>query len=443
MLLCVATSVAQTATTNLSDQGTKVYPWRGGVAAQSEQPTSAVQPPIINGNSQNVRFFQASAQDGTQQPAVGNFSQGVPNPPANSAQGSGESQPALSVQSNAISENSCNQDWCQLGEPRRLFGTSCNGLTIGGFNQTGFHNSNTLGFNNMEGKFRGHQAWLYVGREASRNCNWDMGFRVDGMYGLDAQDIQALGNSPTGAPTGWDNGWDNGSYGFALPQAYLEFANYDWNVRVGRFLSPIGYESVPSIENFFYSRTYLRTFTEPFTHTGVLAQKEVNDRLTYVGGLTLGWNSAFENTDNGFNLITGFRYRSSENVKLGVTSSVGDTGYLGSGVLTSAFTEVQLTDRLCYVLQGDYLNLDANDEFGIVNSLYYHVNNCLAFGGRLEWWKSDRFFQASRSTYDWTFGANYRPNANVVIRPELRNDWGAGAIDPTQTVFGVDAIFAF
>ena len=85
----------------------------------------------------------------------------------------------------------------------------------------------------------------------------------------------------------------------------------------------------------------------------------------------------------------------------------------------------------------------ANDEFGIVNSLYYHVNNCLAFGGRLEWWKSDRFFQSSRSTYDWTFGLNYRPTANVVIRPELRNDWGAGAIDPTQTVFGVDAIFAF
>ena len=67
----------------------------------------------------------------------------------------------------------------------------------------------------------------------------------------------------------------------------------------------------------------------------------------------------------------------------------------------------------------------------------------------MEWWKSDGVsFQAL------TLGLNYRPHANVVIRPEIRNDWtnsnaGAQALgfngqnDYDNWSFGMDAIITF
>jgi hypothetical protein len=102
-----------------------------------------------------------------------------------------------------------------------------------------------------------------------------------------------------------------------------------------------------------------------------------------------------------------------------------------------------LTDKITWGLQGDYLNLGPNDELGLTNYLFYCHNKCFAVGTRLEWWKSDRLGNGSQSTGDWTLGANWRPNANVVIRPEVRVDWGAAAVHVGDPIVGIDAIFLF
>jgi hypothetical protein len=130
-------------------------------------------------------------------------------------------------------------------------------------------------------------------------------------------------------------------------------------------------------------------------------------------------------------------------VSFSLTSSVGDTGYRGSGVLQSAIAEIKMTDNVTYVLQGDFLNLQSNDEFGFTNYLFYCANRCLAFGTRVEWWKSDQIFTSTRSTWTFTSGLNYRPNANLVIRPELRMDYGAGAFDSGDVMPAIDAIVLF
>ena len=111
--------------------------------------------------------------------------------------------------------------------------------------------------------------------------------------------------------------------------------------------------------------------------------------------------------------------------------------------MSSTVAELQLTENVEYVLQADILNLGTNQEFGIVQYLFRDLNPCLALGARLEWWKSDAFFTSSRSTYNFTMGANYRKSANLTLRPEVRFDWGAAAIDPGQAIIGIDAVMTF
>ena len=432
-------AVGQTQITNLSDEGTKTYPWRNSTGQVSPTTTSPTAP-VVKGPGETVRFFQAGSQE-QQQPSPSDVP-AAPATPVNPA----EKQVPLSVQSNAIHQqgytnycNTCTDTWA----PKSYFDNLPGGLKFGGFTQSGYYSDPTFGgFNSgVDDRFRQHQAWFYLAEEAQAGARWDLGFRADVVYGIDAQSMQAFGNP---GPSGFDNGWDHGSFGWAMPQLYAELANCNWRIKAGRFLSPIGYESIPSIDNFFYSRTLLRTYTEPFTMTGVLGERTVNDRFSILVGATLGWDTAFDRNNGGFNAITGARYRLNQNVRVGLTSSFGDTGIRNSGSLNSAYAEMQLTNRICYVIQGDVLNLSGQDELGLVNGLYYHVNRKLAFGSRVEWWKSDQQgLGTSRSTYDWTVGANYRPMQNVVIRPELRTDWGAFAASPGDTLFGVDAIFAF
>ncbi|MEL7499309.1 MAG: outer membrane beta-barrel protein [Planctomycetota bacterium] len=357
-------------------------------------------------------------------------------------------EPALSVQSNAGGASDyCQRDCrkrCCLGPERKLFGESCRGLEIGGWLSSGYYNRSTGLVNDRPGEFDLNQVWMYAQRQANRDSNgWGLGYRADFLYGLDAQNTQAFGNSPTGAPTGWDNGWDNGSFGWALPQLYMQVANNEWDVKIGKFISPFGYERIASTQNFFYSHSFTFFNTQPLTHSGVLAERNVGGGTTNLIGFSTGWDTGFENNSGG-NLILGTRRRLGEFVKTSMTVSAGDTGFRDTGVFSSGVTEVQLTDSMRYVFQANVANLRDNQEFGIVQYLFRDVNECLGLGTRLEWWKSDRFFGGpTRSTYGFTMGANYRANSNLTIRPELRFDWGAAAVSPGEGIVAIDAVMTF
>ncbi len=97
-------------------------------------------------------------------------------------------------------------------------------------------------------------------------CGFDIGGRIDYIYGTDGPDTQAFGIDNDH----WDNGWDNGNdYGSAIPQLYMEAGYGDLSVKVGHFYTIIGYEVVQAPDNFFYSHAYTMYNSEPFTHTGV------------------------------------------------------------------------------------------------------------------------------------------------------------------------------
>jgi hypothetical protein len=347
---------------------------------------------------------------------------------------------------------------CCLGDAWTLkdhLGCKSECWNFGGWVSGGYHDDSDDLFNSHPDQFNVHQAWVYLERVAKpTECAWDWGFRGDILYGVDAQDTQAFGNNPGE----WDflNGFDHGIYGWAIPQLYGELAYGDWSVKGGHFFTPAGYEVVAATGNFFYSHTITHYLSEPFTHTGVLGTYNVSDNFKAYSGWTLGWDTGFDQFDDGSIWIGGFSATVYQDVTFSYISTIGSFGARGDDANSHHFVvDTKLTDNLKYVLSSDILRVDetAEDTAGLVNYLLYTVNDCVGVGTRLEWWKGDVItgyapygsvlpLTGNASYYSATAGVNYRPHANVVVRPELRFDWSP-ALDYDETVFGVDAVVTF
>ena len=344
-----------------------------------------------------------------------------------------------------------------LGEPWTLSGF-LNGdceprVNVGGWLQSGYHSESNDLFNSRPDKWNLHQAWLFAEKAAVAGES-PLGFRVDLMYGIDANDTQAFGNNPGN----WDfqNGFDHGAFGWALPQAYAELAVGEWTVKGGHFFTLIGYEVVTAPDNFFYSHAITMYNSEPFTHTGVLASRNLGDDVEIFGGWTAGWDTGFDQFGNGSNWLGGAALTLTENSTLTYMSTAGDFGARGSDAYSHSFVlDTQLSDNLNWIVQSDMLRVGSTgeDNVGLNQYLLYNVNDRLGLGARMEWWKGDVLTgyaphgavlpgAGSLSYYAATFGANIRTTANTVIRPEVRFDWSPAA-NYDQTVFGVDAIFQF
>lgn len=320
----------------------------------------------------------------------------------------------------------------------------------------GYHDNANGMFNDHPDRLNLHQGWVYFEKEADgSDCCPDWGFRFDAMYGVDAADTQAFGNDPGE----WDyqNGFDHGIYGWALPQAYVDVAYGDTSIRMGHFFTLVGYEVVTAPDNFFYSHSYTMYNSEPFTHTGVLVTQSLEDDVEVYAGWTLGWDTGFDQRNQGSNFLGGF------SSPLGCDSTFtyivtggnfgdrGDDAYGHSIVIDTA-----VTDRLNYVVQSDMLRVNSTgeDNFGINQYLLYTVNDCVGLGARMEWWKADAvtdfrhnggsmlstFPPGSHSYYNLTFGANIKAfDPNIIIRPEYRHDWAPFA-DHNEDIFGIDVI---
>jgi hypothetical protein len=326
---------------------------------------------------------------------------------------------------------------CSDGCEYKLFNETCSGINVGGWASFGYHDESTMLFNNRPDQLAAHQMWLFAEKVADGgDCCWDWGFRADLMYGLDAQDTQAFGNNPGN----WDfqNGFDHGSYGWALPQLYVEADRGDLNVKAGHFYTIAGYETVGAPGNFFYSHSYTMVNSEPFTHTGVLATYSVSDCLDVYAGWTLGWDTGFDQLGNGSSFLGGFSYDVNDDTSLTYITTFGDLGWRGDGYSHSIVIDTQLSCELQYVLQSDLVQTDGGvDQVGINQYLFYDLNDCWKAGGRVEWWKS-----SGQSSYEVTGGLNWFVHPNVTVRPEVRHQWVPG-LGTDQTILACDAIFTF
>jgi hypothetical protein len=115
------------------------------------------------------------------------------------------------------------------------------------------------------------------------------GFRVDAVYGSDYRWMLPRGflNSQLDNFNGNIN-----TNGFDSPSHYLEVyvptIAQGLDIKVGRFFTPFGYESLETISSPLVSKAYGFNWFPPFTHVGGLATLTINPRWTAQLGLVNG-----------------------------------------------------------------------------------------------------------------------------------------------------------
>ena len=389
--------------------------------------------------------------------------------------------PAASDSSDAGSDSPCR--WCMQGKladpwtlPQPEF-LKDRGVTVGGWlsggiygNQYGAPDNGPIGMRNIGDGFTVDQLWTYAERKTdTKGCGWDLGGRIDYLFGVDSLHTQAFGDHT------WDFGWNTSrDYGSAIPQIYAEIAHDNLKVKVGRFYTPIGYEVVQAPQNFFYSHSYSYLFGEPFTHTGFLGDYAHNDKVHVYGGWVNGWDEGFEGKDGGSTFLGGLALTFSEKATLVWHCCTGRLGN-GDAFPGAASGDVyynclvftcKLTDKWTYIFEHDLgTNFNVDQRSGVDNQWYqvnnyltYKINDCWSCGGRFEWFQDPqgaRVVAGDRGNYfAVTGGVNYKPHANITIRPEIRYDWFDGTAGPgglpfnngtasSQLSGGFDAIFTF
>ena len=343
-----------------------------------------------------------------------------------------------------------------------------------------------LTFNDRSNEYLFNQAYLSFGRAVSTS-SWDLGGRIDLLYGSDYFFTQATGleTRQDGSPH-WnssDGPRSTGAsiYGLALPQAYLELGvpfGSGTSVKVGHFYTTLGYESVMAPENFFYSHAYTMQYGEPFTHTGVLADIGITQSFNLLAGVTNGWDN-FDNPNDELGYLFGFSWCPSPvaSLSFGVHTGREDAAGLNDRTVYSMVYTRQVSSRLQYVMQHDF-GIEANAEtdrsggqdsakwYGINQYLFLEMSNTLTLGARFEWFRDQdnaRVLAIPSETLveggnyvGLSLGANYRPNCRWIFRPEIRWDWsdvaatGLGATgmyndftEDNQLTLATDVIFRF
>ncbi len=296
-------------------------------------------------------------------------------------------------------------------------------------------------------EFQMNQAYLYLEKAVDTSgSSWDIGGRVDFLFGTDANSTQA---------GGWDDqilGSDGNKtfnqYDVAFPQAYAEIYAPIGNgltAKIGHFYTIIGYEVVTSPDNFFYSHAYTMNYGEPFTHTGALLTYTINDNWSVTGGAVNGWDNFRRNAGGGnWSFLGGVNWTSDdENTSLAISLISGDQrnakNTSNNRTMYSIVLSHNFTDNLHYVLQHDFgtqpnSNIAGQDAdwYGINQYLTYDINDQLAAGLRAEWFsdRGGRINTYGASYYAISAGVNYAPVSWLKFRPEVRYDWadtnGAG-----------------
>ncbi len=316
------------------------------------------------------------------------------------------------------------------------------GVKFGGWVDIGFagnphgpkNSSNApVTFNDGANHFNLHQVYGFIEKEVNvGGKEWDVGFRADLLYGRDARftfatnfDRTILGDDP--------------KHQLVFPQLYASvYAPYGNGITatIGHFYTIMGYESVPSPNNFFFSRAYTMQYGEPFTHTGALLSYPVNENITIQGGVVTGWDAFFRQPAN---FLGGVSYTTDdERTALSATLITGsvETGGLNNDhnrTLYSIVLEHDITERLHYVLQHDHgieQKTSASHSaswYGINQYLIYDIAANLGAGLRFEWFYDKdgaRVLADGRKEHfiAITGGLNYKPIAGLTLRPEVRYD---------------------
>jgi hypothetical protein len=286
---------------------------------------------------------------------------------------------------------------------------------------------------------------------------FDWGFKVQGMYGSDTRFIHSLGLL--------DHAASDSILQPDLVEAYLNLhfpilSEGGLDLKLGKFVTLEGAETIDPRTNFFYSHTYIFNFGIPLNHTGALATWHATSHVNLVAGLTRGVNTSVKDNNDSIAFHGGIGLDLNESkLVISAATHIGpetpqddhDQRYLNT--ITTTW---KITDKLTSITDLNYAR-DAGadaDAYGVAQYFTYTINNWLAAGIRGEVFRDDKgFYVVSFANYhdpmrllageptidprtvgggNTTYGAitiglNIKPPmpkpvSSLTIRPELRFD---------------------
>ena len=236
-----------------------------------------------------------------------------------------------------------------------------------------------VAYNDRSNEYQLNQLYLIAERlTKTEEGGWDFGGRIDLLYGTDSRFVLA---------NGLDNRWNQSErfYGAALPQLYGDVAYNKLLLRVGHMLAPCGLENVMGPQNFFYSHSYTFLYAQPTTITGAMLKWQLNDRLSFNGGVDTGWN-AFESINEKAGAFGGVNWSSpSERTTVALEFFFSNQQLAGENVRSHAALMVthKVSDRLTYGFEYTHgfeddaiLTPNGSEDakwYGVVNYLTYQV----------------------------------------------------------------------
>ena len=314
-----------------------------------------------------------------------------------------------------------------------------------------------------------NQFWLYAEKATStENKDFDFGGRIDMLYGTNARLTTESGLETSRWATG-------GVYGVALPNMYVEAAYKKMKIKAGHFISPIGYFTVDTTQNFFNTIPYTYQWGEPFTHTGIMASYQLTDNLAVSSGVTRGWdNFDRHNLNLGYLGTWSYTFANKSNLAQVIVWSNEPNQQLSftSRYYQSLVYTKPINDNLTYVGQSDFGTQDQAmydgrraNWYGVNQYLIYKMNDKWSWGANFEWWRDEEGFRVAGflpggpyahnmapsgitgnysgvpfatlpggyngNFYQFTVGPKWHPtgNPNLFIRPNLRYDFYTGGTD--------------
>jgi len=103
--------------------------------------------------------------------------------------------------------------------------------------------------------------------------------------------------------------------------------------------------------------------------------------------------------------------------------------------MNSLVLQWNLSEKFTYILQHDLGTIKGvtnSQWYGINQYFQYELSDSWAAGMRVEWFRDDDGTRISfngpavGNYYELTWGLNWKPHANVIVRPEIRYDWFDG-----------------
>lgn len=340
-------------------------------------------------------------------------------------------------------------------------------------------------FDDRSNEFVMNQAVVTAERALDPKVGFDWGFKLQLMFGTDARYIHSLGLL--------DHTMGSSLYQPDIPEAYLSLhlpllTDGGIDVKLGKFVTLEGAETIDPRTNAFYSHTYIFNFGIPFNHTGALFTLHATSWLDLIAGVTRGVNTSIDDNNGApaFHGGIGLNFNKGK-IVVSASTHIGpetpnndsDLRYLNDVTITW-----KMTDKLIAMTDINYTHDDGANAsaYGAAQYFTYVINDLISASIRGEIWRDDKGFYAAqfanphdplralagqptldprtvgggRTTYgDLTIGLNIKPPVpkpltDLTIRPELRVDHSFSntrpfndSMDSTMFTAAIDAIVIF